>query len=181
MRLRAEQWVTIRRRGEHCLEDQAGIRSFAMDAHGQLGFTMIELITVLIIVGIMAVVAIPRFMGRTTFDSRSFSDEVKATLRLAQKLAIAQHRNVCVNVVTAAPASLTINVTGAANCDTPLPSLSGSGNYQITAPGGAALTQPAANTTITFDALGSPGAANITLQVDAEPAITVEKETGYVH
>ena len=147
------------------------------------GFTMVEMITVLIIVGILAVAAMPRFWDRGTFDSRSFSDEVKATLRLAQKLAIAQHRNVCVNIATAAPANLTIKVssTSAGACDTPLPSLSGSGNYQVTAPGSAALTQPAANTTITFNALGSPGAADITLQVDAEPAITVGKETGYVH
>ena len=142
-------------------------------------FTVIELLTVMVIIGILSAVVAPRFFERNTFDSRGFSDEVKTTLRLAQKLAIAQRRNVCVNVTTAAPANLTIDVTNATSCDTALPSMSGSGNYRINARGDATLTSSAA--TITFNASGSPGAAAITLRVDTEPTITVEAETGYVH
>ena len=144
----------------------------------QRGFTLVELITVIVILGVISAVALPRFFDRNAFDSRSFSDEVRATLRLAHKLSIAQHRNVCVIVTTAAPANLTINVTNAANCDTPLPNPGGGGAYRIDAPGNAALVSSAA--LITFDRFGSPGAADITLQVDAEPQITVEAETGYV-
>lgn len=145
----------------------------------QRGFTMVELISVMVIIGILAAVAMPRFFERASFDSRGFSDEVRATLRLAQKLAIAQRHNVCVNITTAAPARLTIDVTAVASCDTPFPSLSGNGNYQVNARGNSALTASA--TTITFNALGSPGATSVALQVDAEPQITVEAETGYVH
>ncbi len=150
-------------------------------AETQRGFTLVELITIIVILGIIAVTALPRFSGRSGFDSRAFSDQVKAALRLAQKLAIAQHRNVCVVVTTTAPATLAINVSSAeaGACDTALPSLSGSGNYLITAPGSAALTSSAA--TITFDRAGSPGATAITLNVDSEPTITVAAETGYVH
>lgn len=173
MYLSAEHAAATKKGCEHCSGDQALVHSFGLRVHGQHGFTLVEMITVMVLVGILAVVAVPRFFDRDVFDSRAFSDEVRATLRQAQKLAIAQHRNVCVIVTTAAPANLTINVTNVANCDTPL--------NQITVRGGATLSQPAANTTITFNALGSPGAADITLQVGTEPAITVTKETGYVH
>ena len=60
------------------------------------GFTLIELITVLILVGILAVTALPRMFDRNTFESRGFFDETKSILRYAQKSAIAQRRDVCV-------------------------------------------------------------------------------------
>ncbi len=144
----------------------------------QRGFTLVELITIIIILGIISVVALPRFTSKSSFDSRAFSDEVKSTLRLAQKLAVAQHRNSCVNV-TAANVAIKVSSAEPGACDTALPSLSGSGNYLINAPGSSVLTFSAA--TITFDLKGSPGATAITLKVDTEPTITVEAETGYVH
>jgi len=179
MRMCAEQIETVKQSVENSFATERGVLSLARCAKNQRGFTLIELVAIIIILGIISMVAIPRFAGRNAFDSRAFSDEVKATLKLAQKLAISQRRNVCVNVTTTVPASLTINVTKAANCDTPLPSLAGNGNYQVNTRGGAALTSSAAN--ITFNALGSPGATDITLQVDTEPQIVVSKETGYVH
>ncbi len=62
----------------------------------QRGFTLTELITVMVIVGILAAVVMPRFFERNVFDSRAFHDQVVSTLRYAQKAAIAQHRFVCV-------------------------------------------------------------------------------------
>lgn len=147
------------------------------DVPFQRGFTLVELVTIIVIAGVISVVALPRFFDRGMFDNRAFSDEMKATLRSAQKLAIAQHRNVCAIVATAAPATLTINASSASPgaCDIALP------ERTVTARGNAKLVLPAANTTITFDAMGSPGAASFTLQAAGEPAITVERETGYVH
>jgi MSHA pilin protein MshC len=141
----------------------------------QTGFTLVELITIIIILGIISVVAVPRFLERGAFDNRAFSDQMRATLRSAQKLAIAQHRNVCAGVTTAAPASLTIRVSKASDCDTLL------AERTVTASGNATLVAPAGDTTITFDRLGSPGAASAVVQAAGEPQIVIEAETGYVH
>ncbi len=68
----------------------------------QHGFTLIELIMVMVIVGILAVFVAPRFFDANVFKSRGFADQVQATLRYAQKEAIAQHRNVCVAMTASA-------------------------------------------------------------------------------
>ncbi|HZW22007.1 type II secretion system protein, partial [Noviherbaspirillum sp.] len=64
--------------------------------HRRGGFTLTELIVTLVILGILAIAIVPRFLDRSTFDSRGFHDETLAILRYAQKTAIAQRRNVCV-------------------------------------------------------------------------------------
>ena len=66
---------------------------------------MVELILVMVIAGILAAVAIPRFMGRNSFDTRGFTDQLAATVRFAQKLAISQRTPVFVQF-TATDATL---------------------------------------------------------------------------
>jgi hypothetical protein len=68
-----------------------------------------------------------------------------------------------------------VSSSSAGACDVPLP------DRKVTARGTASLIAPTANTKITFDASGSPGAQSISLQATGESAITVEKETGYVY
>lgn len=60
------------------------------------GFTMVELITVIIVIGILGAIGATRFFDSNTAQSRAFADQVKALVRQAQKLAIAQNRNVFV-------------------------------------------------------------------------------------
>jgi MSHA pilin protein MshC len=65
---------------------------------GQIGFTLVELIVTMIIIGIMAVSVLPRFSGLSDFSAKGFHDQTVAQLRFAQKTALAQRRAICVSV-----------------------------------------------------------------------------------
>jgi MSHA pilin protein MshC len=61
------------------------------------GFTIVELITVLVVMGVLSAVAIARFFNNDTIQVREFADQAKATIRYGQKLAIAQNRPIYVS------------------------------------------------------------------------------------
>lgn len=147
----------------------------------------------MMIIGILAVAAISRFSGTEDFDRRGFYDETLAALRYAQKVAIAQRRNVCVaftaTTVTTVTLTIAADAGGASSCapGTNLPSPTGAGPFVVT-PRITGISFVAAPTSFQFDALGRPrtGAdafiATQTFQVAGLPLnITVEQETGYVH
>jgi MSHA pilin protein MshC len=143
----------------------------------QRGFTLIELIMVIVIAGILAAVVAPRFFDANVFKSKGFADQVQATLRYAQKEAIAQHRLVCV-ALAATSISLTIASTSAAVTCTP-PLLLPAGGSSVTASSGVTMTYTSAN--FTFDALGKTAVAQTITVSGAVNSIVVEAETGYVH
>lgn len=191
MRLSYSQIEAIKQETEHFFGAQAEVWLFdSRVGDNQRGFTLVELIMVMVIVGILGAVVAPRFFDANVFKSRGFADQVQATLRYAQKEAIAQHRNVCV-AVAAGTITLTIaNASGASIPCGPNLALPAGGNF-ITTPS-AAITitlSPAAPATIIFDALGKPFDALGTPSVvqktitisGATNNIVVEAETGYVH
>jgi MSHA pilin protein MshC len=183
MRLSVEQDESIKQEADLCIGTQGESRLSGVKVKGQCGFTLVELIMVLVIVGILAVAAIPRMFDKTSFESRGFYDRTISTLRYAQKLAIAQRRFVCVgiagNVIT-----LTYDTTPpstshtAAACGSDLTSPEGVTPYKIAPPSEVTVTP--SSPTFSFDALGST-ATTQTITVSGYGAVTVEAGTGYVH
>lgn len=139
---------------------------------------MVELIMVILIAGILAVVAVPRMLARSSYEAYAYNDEALSVLRYAQKTAIAQRRNVFV-VATAAGISVCfVDVT----CATPVPSPHRAG-AALTAPAPSGTTLSPA-TTFYFDGLGKPSFASaltLTLISDQARQIIIEAETGLVH
>jgi len=134
--------------------------------NSQRGFTLVELITVMVIVGILAVSVLPRFFTVSDFENRGSADQVKSLLRFAQKTAIAQHRNISV-VISGGVAS--------PNCTTTLAGASPELTCQVKS------TVTAGAGTYTFNALGQPTAGTACITVSGSNALKVEAETGYVH
>jgi MSHA pilin protein MshC len=58
------------------------------------GFTLVELVAVLVILGIVAAVAAPRLFDNVAFTERGYADEIAASLRYARRIAIASNCNV---------------------------------------------------------------------------------------
>lgn len=143
-----------------------------------LGFTLPELVMTIAIIGILAVMVAPRFVSSRGFTSRGFYDDAQATVRYAQKLAIARRATVfvCVSANEIAASSTT--------CAAPtyLPHPVGGAAMRKTAPDGVTLG-PAGS--FSFDGLGRPSAATtitFTSTIPDDPArqIVVAAETGYV-
>ena len=155
------------------------------------GFTLVELIIVIVLLGVLAVVAAPRIFNNTDFYARGFHDETMALLRYAQKTAIAQRRTVCVtfSVAGVSTASLRIaSLEAVVTCDTNLVGPRGDTPGTVTSRSGVnySATPPPA---VSFDGLGQPLAAagvpittasTVTVSGSGK-VITIEPATGYVH
>jgi len=132
------------------------------------------------LVGILSFVAAPRLNDRNQVDARGFADQVAATLRFAQKAAVAQRRNVYVNIDSAGR-RVRACLDATAACASPLASPAG-GALDVAAAPAVALTSSAAQ--FSFDALGRPSiATGLTVTASAGGRsfdVTVERETGYV-
>lgn len=147
------------------------------------GFTLIELIAVMMVVGILAVVALPRMFDARGFQARGFHDATISALRLAQKSAIAERRTACV-AFTATTIALTLrSVAGDTACayavgagETGLGP--GGAAYVVTASGGVSYALVPAG--FSFSPLGRASAGSV-IRIAGENDIVVEAETGYVH
>ena len=87
---------------------------------------MVELIVVLVLIGIIGGIAVGRFMDRSTFDTAAWTEQVRSTLRHAQKIAIAQNTTVYVHLT---PARIAVCLASDSAC--------AATSARLPAPGGA--------------------------------------------
>jgi MSHA pilin protein MshC len=148
------------------------------------GFTLVELVMVIIILGILAVAVLPRMSDSSTFRAEAFQSEVVAALRYAHKSAISHRRLVCATL-TASTVTLTIaSANGATACDTALSGPDGANAYAsassdlISPTVGPLYFQPSG--IVTSDGAGS-AIANYTVGITGATSVTVVGATGYVY
>jgi MSHA pilin protein MshC len=159
----------------------------------QRGFTMAELIIVMVITGVLAAVAVPRMLDTDQLSARGARDLVGSAIRYAQKSAIAMRHNVCVDITATQVNVRYANASGAGQGCPPtgndivnpgngLPY----GNMANKLPGNATVTSPVS---FIFDAQGRPlSAPSIPMNTALTIAVTgyatpliIEPETGTVH
>jgi len=150
------------------------------------GFTLPELIAVMMMVGVLAAVALPKLQVGTELRGDTWRDEVVAALRHARHTAVSHRRLVCASIgstvtLTIAPAN------PATSCSAALSGPDG-GTAYTTAPSGVSATvapvgllyfQPDGR--ITSDGAGSTATdRSVTVSGASLGAITVVGETGHV-
>lgn len=134
----------------------------------QTGFTLIELIAVIIIIGIMSVTLFSRLGSVSNANLQAGRDDLIAALFFAQQTAMA--RSNIQLIVTATAVSVTENGT---------PLIVHSKGYPLSFPANVTAS-PA--TTFTYDKLGRTTATNITLSGAGGVSAVVKVETsGYAH
>lgn len=153
----------------------------------QTGFTLVELIMVMVLMGILATVALPRF-NFSGFDEVGFRDKLKATIEFARKSAVAQRRITCLtlgsNTLTLTADNVPSDALGAGTCPRPLVLPTSDGacgglSNAVCAPNGVVVAGPVA---LQFDPLGRPSAAAVFTVSGGTVSysVNVAAETGYV-
>lgn len=149
------------------------------------GFTLPELLIVMILAGILAAFVIPKLDAIMGVRMDAWRDQLTAALRYAQKTAVSHRRLVCVEV---ANTSITLRIAssrGAPDCDADLvgpggsPEFGSSGSSSVTvsvSPTGKLFFQPDGR--VTTDALGAATTTR-TFTIPGTSNLVLYGETGY--
>ena len=146
------------------------------------GFTLVELIVVILLIGIISISIAPRFFGVSSFESRRAADEALSAIKHAQQIAMARTDQIHF-VLTAN--DYTVQISGA-DIDPNIPDLrspEGLSPYQRRFNG---VTATAA--TVRFNGLGQPVdssgdplPSDLDLNIGSGITIRIEANTGYAH
>jgi MSHA pilin protein MshC len=158
------------------------------DRMRQAGFTMIELIIVLVLLGIVSVFVAPKLVAAISLQDDAWRDELQGALRFAQKSAVARRRLTCVAITNTTVKITTATSNPATACTVAMTGPDGNATY-ATAPSGSAITtvSPAGDGFIYFqpdgrvttDGAGS-SAVDRTISLTGVASLVVLGETGHV-
>ncbi len=144
----------------------------------QRGFTLIELIMVIVLIAILSASALPRFFNRSGFEQRAFFDDTLNAVRFAKKQAVASGCRIQV-VFSATSYSLLHEDSCDSNTfNNALAVLEPNDTIAYTgSQSGIAIS--ATHTSTTFNALGQADASN---QISiGSRTINIAAETGFVY
>jgi len=141
-----------------------------VDVSAQRGFTLIELISVLVLISVLSISLASRFNSVTTNASvQSGRDDLIAALFFAQQTAMARSTGSNIQLVVS---SSTVTVT-----ESGVPIVISKQAYPLSFPTGVTATTG----TFTYDKLGHTTAGTITLSKSGTSATVTIEATGYAH
>jgi MSHA pilin protein MshC len=150
----------------------------------QEGFTLVELVLVIVLLGVLSATALPKFFSASSYQQQAFFDDTLNAVRYAQKLAVASGCTVQVSInsntyvlnrpadrskcssITSADFSLAVRHPG-----------TGETSYTHSETG---VSLTSTNTTFYFYALGN-ASADVQLTVAGTKIIKVVHDTGFVY
>jgi len=158
------------------------------------GHTLIELMIVIVLLGILAAVVLPKAFSTSTYNTRLYFDYVLNSIEFARKLAVGTGQHIQV-AITANTLTLSRRTEGS-NCTTGTvlsavkDPATNAATYTKTSPSGITLSPVI---TFYFDGLGKAyqvtgitatcpalGSQVITVQGNFSPTVTIIGETGFV-
>ena len=137
------------------------------------GFTLVELIVVILLIGILSIFAAPKFVNDDSFKARGLADEIVTAIRHAQRLSMTRGENHRVIITTT---SYTVEKF-VSSVSSPVRHPDGNATFNKSFPPNI-VTSAA---TIEFDRIGRPIPNNLIKIELVSFTVQVEEETGYVH
>ena len=156
------------------------------------GFTLVELVTVLVLVGLLAVTVLPRFLTRGGFDEVIYRDRLAALLQQAQLMAMSRASQCSTLLFEPHRFGIPRRDPGQTHCDASLPGAGeayASPSLGIRAEEAVSTVTLSAPAQLNFDYWGRPldvsgtaYASQLVIGIQGETSLKLCIETqGYIH